>query len=103
MRACLVIALYVICLGTSAAQTDAQGDQVPADQVIQPSPGSRDSICLMVESAARANDLPVDYFARIIWEESRFQPDVVGPRTRNGQRAQGMPIHARNGGREATA
>jgi hypothetical protein len=92
MRACLVLALYFICLGTSAAaaQTDAQGDQVPADQVIQPSPGSRDSICLMVESAARANDLPVDYFARVIWQESRFQPDVVGPRTRNGQRAQGI-------------
>jgi soluble lytic murein transglycosylase-like protein len=51
---------------------------------------SGDSICLMIESAARANDLPIDYFARVIWQESRFQPDVVGPRTRNGQRAQGL-------------
>jgi hypothetical protein len=44
----------------------------------------------MIESAARANDLPIDYFARVIWQESHFQPDVVGPRTRNGQRAQGI-------------
>jgi hypothetical protein len=44
----------------------------------------------MIEAAARANDLPIDYFARVIWQESRFQPDVVGPRTRSGQRAQGI-------------
>jgi hypothetical protein len=35
-----MLALYFIYLGTSAAvaQTDAQGDQVAAEQVIQPSP-----------------------------------------------------------------
>ena len=51
---------------------------------------TRDSICLMVEAAARANDLPLEFFARVIWQESRFQADVVGPMTRNGQRAQGI-------------
>src|SRR5258708_7623243 len=92
MRACFVLALSLIFPGSSAvvAQVDAQPDQMPAEHATQPSPGSRDSICLMIESAARANDLPVDYFARVIWQESRFQPDVVGPRTRNGQRAQGI-------------
>jgi hypothetical protein len=92
MRACFVLALSVIFPGSSAAvaQADAQPDQAPAVQATQPAPGSRDSICLMIESAARANDLPVDYFARVIWQESRFQPDVVGPITRNGQRAQGI-------------
>ena len=44
----------------------------------------------MVEAAARANGLPVDFFARVIWQESRFQPDTVGPRTRSGARAQGI-------------
>jgi hypothetical protein len=72
------------------AQADAQPDQVPAEQVIPPSPGARDSICLMIESAARANGLPTDYFARVIWQESRFQPDAIGSRTRNGERAQGI-------------
>jgi len=44
----------------------------------------------MIESAARANDLPLEFFARVIWQESRFQSDAVGPVTRNGQRAQGI-------------
>jgi hypothetical protein len=52
--------------------------------------GTREAICLMIESAARANDLPLEFFARVIWQESRFQTDAVGPVTRNGQRAQGI-------------
>jgi soluble lytic murein transglycosylase-like protein len=51
---------------------------------------AREAMCLMIESAARANDLPLEFFARVIWQESRFQPDAVGPMTRNGQRAQGI-------------
>jgi hypothetical protein len=49
-----------------------------------------DSVCLMIEAAARANDLPLEFFARVIWQESRFRPNVVGPRTRSGARAQGI-------------
>lgn len=49
-----------------------------------------DSICLMIESAARDHDLPVEFFARVIWQESRFRADAVGPMTRSGKRAQGM-------------
>ncbi len=48
------------------------------------------SICLVLESAARANDLPVEFFARLIWQESRFHPNVVGPVTRSGKRALGI-------------
>jgi transglycosylase-like protein with SLT domain/sporulation related protein len=48
------------------------------------------SICLMVESAAQAHGLPFEFFARLIWQESRFQPNAVGPMTRGGQRAQGI-------------
>jgi hypothetical protein len=51
---------------------------------------TREAMCLMIESAARANDLPLEFFARVIWQESRFQADAVGPVTRNGQRAQGI-------------
>ena len=51
---------------------------------------TRESICLMIESAAKANDLPLEFFARVIWQESRFQSDAVGPMTRYGQRAQGI-------------
>src|SRR5882724_3613860 len=51
---------------------------------------TREAMCLMIESAARAASLPLEFFARVIWQESRFQADAVGPVTRNGQRAQGI-------------
>jgi hypothetical protein len=51
---------------------------------------TREAMCLMIESAAKANDLPLEFFARVIWQESRFQSDAVGPVTRRGQRAQGI-------------
>ena len=44
----------------------------------------------MIESAAQAHDLPVEFFARLIWQESRFKTDAVGPMTRRGERAQGI-------------
>jgi hypothetical protein len=51
---------------------------------------AREAMCLMIESAARASSLPLEFFARVIWQESRFQPDAVGPVTRSGERAQGI-------------
>ena len=55
------------------------------------SPGdAQKSICLLLESAARANDLPIEFFARVIWQESRFRADAVGPVTRSGKRALGI-------------
>jgi Transglycosylase SLT domain len=72
------------------APAEPQPAPAPADRPTPPAPGTSDSICLMIEAAARTYDLPVDYFARIIWQESHFQPDVVGPATRNGQRAEGI-------------
>jgi hypothetical protein len=32
----------------------------------------------------------VEFFARVIWQESRFRADAIGPLTRNGKRAQGI-------------
>ena len=51
---------------------------------------TREALCLMVESAARSANLPLEFFARVIWQESRFQSDAVGPVTRSGERAQGI-------------
>ena len=44
----------------------------------------------MIEAAARANGLPLDFFTRVICQESRFRSDEVGPVTRSRQRAQGI-------------
>jgi hypothetical protein len=56
------------------------------------------NVCEMIESAAAANDLPLEFFARVIWQESRLRPDAVGRMTRGGWRAQGiaqfMPLTA---------
>ena len=79
----LIIALWLLVLCTAqqaSAQTKAPSDQAPNSA----------SICLMIESAARANDLPPGFFARVIWQESRFRPEEVGPMTRSGARALGI-------------
>lgn len=51
---------------------------------------TQESICLLLESAARSHDLPLEFFARVIWQESRFQASAIGPLTRSGKRAQGI-------------
>jgi len=48
------------------------------------------SVCLLVESAAHSNGLPVEFFVRLIWQESRFNPAATGPSTRSGKRALGI-------------
>ncbi len=85
-RIVLTMMLLISVLRPAAAQTPAAADE-PAPAAAG---GAGDSICLMIEAAARANALPVDFFARVIWQESRFEPTAVGPRTRSGDRAQGI-------------
>jgi soluble lytic murein transglycosylase-like protein len=66
-------------------------DVKPAPEPAAPAPASTStSICLLVESAAQAHGLPFEFFARLIWQESRFKPTAVGPLTRSGRRAQGI-------------
>jgi hypothetical protein len=78
-------ALIGLCL---AAPAPARAQEPAAEQ--SPPSAASQSICLMVEAAATANALPVEFFARVIWQESRFQPDAVGPTTRSGNHAQGI-------------
>jgi hypothetical protein len=35
------------------------------------------SLCEAIAMAATTNDLPVDFFNRLIWQESRFKPDTM--------------------------
>src|ERR1700730_4457320 len=77
------------------AKTDTATPSVEELAAQPPAPNARETdtreaMCLMIESAARSNDLPLEFFARVIWQESRFQADAVGPITRNGQRAEGI-------------
>jgi hypothetical protein len=78
--------------GGGIARPSVEELAIPLPRPAQPAAGSdtREAMCLMIESAARSNDLPLEFFARVIWQESRFQSDAVGPVTRSGQRAQGI-------------
>jgi hypothetical protein len=87
----------------SAGEAATPNPEKPADTKAQPEEraepqkpetardtDTREAMCLMIESAAKAQDLPLEFFARVIWQESRFQSHAIGPMTRRGQRAQGI-------------
>lgn len=48
------------------------------------------TICRLIEGAAKTHDLPVAFFTRLIWRESSFRPNVVSPAGAQGI-AQFMP------------
>jgi hypothetical protein len=98
----LTFALIFFCAATANAQNPdpnwpAQGqdrtpsaDGIEAGEVTSPHPDSSSTICQLMESAAVANGLPLQFFARVIWQESRLRPDAIGPVTRSGHQAQGI-------------
>jgi soluble lytic murein transglycosylase-like protein len=57
------------------------------------------SLCEALATAAASYDLPADFFIRLIWQESRFKPDVVSRAGAQGV-AQFMPKTARLRGLE---
>src|SRR5215472_14294839 len=85
------------CIGQASA---GEGDQVPSVETTQ-SPSATPSngaapvarICDALAAAATENDLPVDFFARLIWQESRFDPTAVSRAGAQGV-AQFMPATA---------
>jgi hypothetical protein len=86
LRSSLVV-LPLLLPGSAGAE---EQPAAPRDQPPAAAQATRDSLCLLLESAASANDLPLEFFVRLIWKESRFAPDAVGPPTRSGQRARGI-------------
>src|SRR5262249_61531540 len=49
--------------------------------------------CNALAAAAAENDLPVDFFTKLIWQESRFDPAALSPAGAQGV-AQFMPATA---------
>jgi Transglycosylase SLT domain/SPOR domain len=56
-------------------------------------PAAVDSICNALAAAAAENGLPIDFFTRLIWQESRFDPAAVSRAGAQGV-AQFMPATA---------
>ena len=82
-KARFIIALQLLALAATS-RLAAQPNTPPETR------DASNSVCRIIEAAAQANALPVGFFTRVIWQESRLRPDVIGPVTRSGQRAQGI-------------
>src|SRR5713101_10085211 len=82
---CIVI---LLCLSPNfAGAAQPEGVMEPLDH----------AICRLIESSARANQLPVGFFTRLIWRESSFRAAVISPAGAEGI-AQFMPDTARERG-----
>jgi Transglycosylase SLT domain len=76
----IVLLIFIAPLQVSAQTTGPGGSPT----------ASRAQICQMIEAVAQKNRLPTDFFVRVIWQESRFHADAIGPSTRNGEHAEGI-------------
>jgi len=86
-----VLVVHLLTATGLTAQEAADTSERPS--VAGDSKASREvqqSVCLLVESAALSNGLPIEFFVRLIWQESRFHPAAVGPSTRRGKHALGI-------------
>jgi hypothetical protein len=83
MRGVLAAAALLVALGfaNGAALADPPGKSLPV---------TIGRICNLIEAHAGRNQLPADFFARLIWKESRFDPNAVSPAGAEGI-AQFMP------------
>jgi soluble lytic murein transglycosylase-like protein len=51
------------------------------------------TVCELIDEASARHELPVEFFTRLIWQESTFRPHVVSPKGAQGI-AQFMPATA---------
>ena len=79
----LAAALLLCALAATAATGRAHAEDAA-------NPPTADDICRAVEEDAAENGLPVEFFARVIWQESRFNARAVSRKGAQGI-AQFMP------------
>jgi hypothetical protein len=80
----------------SAEPAESKTGQAPAQAPHKEAaahPPTADDICRAVEQAAGEYGLPVEFFARVIWQESRFNARAISPKGAEGI-AQFMPATA---------
>jgi soluble lytic murein transglycosylase-like protein len=77
----------------TAEHSEGPQSTEPASQTSLAHPPTVDDICRVLEQAAAENALPVEFFARVIWQESRFNASAVSPKGAEGI-AQFMPSTA---------
>ena len=87
---CVLFALLLTATGLTAQEAAETSKRASIANKGETSREVQQSTCLLLESAAHANGLPVEFFVRLIWRESRFRPTAVGPSTRSGKHALGI-------------
>jgi Transglycosylase SLT domain/SPOR domain len=75
--------LFLACVATCTIRAWASEAEPATDNALA-------TLCGIVESSAKAEGLPVNFFTRLIWRESAFQPRAVSPAGAMGV-AQFMP------------
>lgn len=63
----------------SVAEPPASGEAATAPAAIDRDVASLDGLCSTLFDSAQHNDLPVPFFANLIWQESRLKHDAVSP------------------------
>ncbi len=86
--ACLALAAALLHL--TPARAEPQGKETPTAADPKDRRPSVDDICRTLAQAAADNELPEEFFTRLIWQESRFDPTAVSPAGAQGI-AQFMP------------
>jgi hypothetical protein len=74
----------------ATAQPSAPVAAAGPDAAAAPHPATPDAICRTLEQSAAENQLPVEFLARVIWQESRFNARAVSRKGAQGI-AQFMP------------
>jgi hypothetical protein len=90
---CVVVALNAPAIAQAPPGPPAQTEQPAASSSASNNPPTADDICSAVEQDAAENELPVEFFARVIWQESRFNAQAVSKKGAQGI-AQFMPATA---------
>ena len=92
MSRVVAFALSCACLsGTTAlAQSIEPAATGSVDQAAPKDMDPTNALCALIETAAEENDLPIGFFTRLLWKESRFRSDAVSPKGARGI-AQFMP------------
>src|ERR1051326_7117093 len=96
MRALLVATAIAAALVLASVQARLEPLASAQDSEIDPRP-SADAICAALDRSAAQHDLPLDFFTRLIWQESRFDPRSISHAGAQGI-AQFMPETARRVG-----
>jgi Transglycosylase SLT domain len=85
----LLVCALALGGGHANAQAGAAPPIEPKETAARHQP-TADDVCQTLEEAAAENALPVEFFARVIWQESRFNARAVSPKGAAGI-AQFMP------------